>query len=204
MFVQVIQAHVSDRAETHTRLDQWMEQCAPGAVGWLGSTAGVAADGTFVAIARFDSEEAARRNSDRPEQDAWWSRTAKLFTDEPVFRDSTEVHVDAPGDPGRAAFVQVMQGRTTDPARMREVTRSMTSSAAFAAFRPEILGNLAAQHGGGEWTNVVYFTTEPAAREGEQKQPPPDLKASIEQMMSLSDGEPSFIDLTEPWFYAPR
>ena len=34
---------------------------------------------------------------------------------EPEFHDSTDVDVDTPGDPGTAGFVQVMQGRTSDP-----------------------------------------------------------------------------------------
>jgi hypothetical protein len=45
--------------------------------------------------------EAARQNSDRPEQTAWWEQTATLFTDEPVFHNSTPVEVDTPGDPSR-------------------------------------------------------------------------------------------------------
>jgi len=30
----------------------------------------------------FESDEAARQNSDRPEQAAWWDQAAALFTDE--------------------------------------------------------------------------------------------------------------------------
>jgi hypothetical protein len=66
MFVQVIQGQVSDAARVRAQLDQWVEQVAPGAVGWLGSTSGVTDDGTLIALARFESAEAARRNSDRP------------------------------------------------------------------------------------------------------------------------------------------
>ncbi len=66
MFVQVFQGPVSDPAKVKETLDRWVAELAPGADGWLGSTAGVTDDGTFVGLARFDSEEAARRNSDRP------------------------------------------------------------------------------------------------------------------------------------------
>ena len=102
MFVQVIQGHVSDAAQVRVQLDRWVEEVAPGAVGWLGSTSGVTDDGRLVALARFELDEAARRNSDRPEQTAWWEQTATLFTDEPVFHDSTSVEVDTPGDPSQA------------------------------------------------------------------------------------------------------
>ena len=86
-------------------------------MGWLGSTSGVTDDGRLIALARFESDEAARQNSDRPEQTAWWEQTATLFTDEPVFHNSTSVEVDTPGDPSQAGFVQVMQGRSSDPDR---------------------------------------------------------------------------------------
>ena len=69
-------------------------------MGWLGTTSGVTDDGTFVALARFESPEAAQQNSDRPEQGAWWEQTAALFSGEPEFHDSTTVEVDTPGDPG--------------------------------------------------------------------------------------------------------
>jgi len=68
MFVQVIRGQATDPQELRGALDTWSEQLAPGAMGWLGSTAGVTDDGQFVGIARFESEDAARRNSDRPEQ----------------------------------------------------------------------------------------------------------------------------------------
>jgi hypothetical protein len=48
-------------------------------------------DGRFVGLARFESEEAARRNSGRPEQGRWWMETSKLFTGEVAFRDSSDV-----------------------------------------------------------------------------------------------------------------
>lgn len=81
MFVQVIQGQVSDAGQVRAALDRWVQELAPSASGWLGSTTGVTDDGRFVALARFESEEAARRNSDRPEQDKWWAETATEFCD---------------------------------------------------------------------------------------------------------------------------
>src|SRR5439155_4824424 len=124
MFVQVIQGHVSDATQVHAQLDRWAEELAPGAVGWLGSTSGVTDDGMLIALARFESADAARQNSDRPEQTAWWEQTARLFSAEPEFRNSTSVEVDTPGDPSKAGFVQVMQGRSSDPDRARELMAS--------------------------------------------------------------------------------
>jgi hypothetical protein len=201
MFVQVIRGQVTDQEEVHAALDLWSAQLAAGAPGWLGSTAGVTEDGRFVALARFESEDAARRNSDRPEQHQWWMETSKLFTGEVTFRDSSEVDVDVNGNPDEAGFVQVMQGRGSDPERARELMAQNPDD--WAAFRPDVIGSVAVGQEGGAYTVAMYFTSEQAAREGERKEPPPQLKAQMEEMNRLSIGEPEFLDLRQPWLYAP-
>ena len=201
MFVQVIQGRTSQRQGLADALDRWKSELSSGATGWLGSTAGVTEDGRVIALARFESEEAAMANSARPEQDAWWAETSKLMDGEVVFRNSTDVDVDVQGDPDRAGFVQVIQGRGTDPARAKELMNQ--DSDAWAAFRPEVLGSLGIGHEDGAYTMVLYFTSEAEAREGERKEPPPELKAQMEEMGSLSVGEPEFFDLKDPWMYAP-
>jgi len=201
MFVQVIQGQVSDAAEVRAQFERWVAEVSSGATGWLGSTAGVTDDGRLVALARFESEEAARANSDRPEQSAWWEQTAKLFKDEPDFHDSSEVDVATPGDPAQAGFVQVMQGRSTDPDRARELMAD--DSADWDAFRPDILGSVTVNYDGGAWTMALYFTSEEAAREGEQKEAPPEMQEMMKEMDSLSVGEPTFFDIKDPWLHAP-
>jgi hypothetical protein len=193
MFVQVIQGHVSDAAQVRVQLDRWVEEVAPGAVGWLGSTSGVTDDGRLVALARFESDEAARQNSDRPEQTAWWEQTATLFTGEPVFHDSTSVEVDTPGDP--------LQGRSSDPDRARELMANDPTD--WQEFRPDILGTVWVGHDGNAWTMAIYFTSEESAREGEQKEPPPQLQEMMKEMDTLTIGEPVFFDLRDPWLHAP-
>jgi hypothetical protein len=201
MFVQVIRGRVADPEQVHAALDRWSEQLAGGAPGWLGTTAGVTGDGRFVALARFESEEAARRNSDRPEQGQWWMETSKLFTGEVIFRDGSDVTADVHGDPNQAGFVQVMQGRGSDPDRARELMAQNPDD--WTAFRPDIIGSVAVGHEGGAYTMAFYFTSEQAAREGERKEPPPQLKAQMEEMNQLSIGEPEFLDLRHSWFYLP-
>jgi hypothetical protein len=202
VFVQVIQGQVSDAGKARAALDRWVQELAPGATGWLGSTAGVTDDGKFIALVRFESEEAARRNSVRPEQDRWWAETAKLFSGEATFRDSTDVVVDIIGEPDQAGFVQVMQGRGNDPDRARELMAQ--DSEEWAAFRPDIIGSAGAQHDGGAYTMALYFTSEEEAREGERKDPPPAMKAQMDEMNALSIGVPEFFDLKQPWLYSPR
>ena len=201
MFVQVIQGRVDDPAEFRAAIDQWVREVSPGADGWLGSTGGVTPDGRLIAVVRFESAEAAQRNSDRPEQDAWWSQTSKLFDGEPTFQDSDDVTVDIVGDPSKAGFVQVMQGHGTDAARARELMSQ--HSADWAAFRPEILGRLAAGHDGGDYTVAIYFTSQADARAGEQKELPPKLQEQMAEMAAISVGETEFFDLENPWLHSP-
>ncbi len=201
MFVQVIQGRTSDSGQVRAQLDKWVKEVAPGAVGWLGSTSGVTEDGRVIALARFESEEAAQQNSDRPEQTAWWKEMAALFSDEPVFHNSSSVEVDTPGDPSQAGFVQVMQGRSKDPDRARELMANDPTD--WQSFRPEILGTVSIAHDGDAWTMAIYFTSEAAAREGEQKEPPPEMQQMMKEMDELSIGEPVFFDLKDPWLDAP-
>jgi len=51
---------------------------------------------------------------------------------------------------------------------------------------------------------AMYFTSEAAAREGEAKEPPPELKAQMDEMQQLSIVVPEFFDLKQPWLYSPR
>lgn len=201
MFVQVFQGPVSDGAQAKELMDQWVTDLSPGAEGFLGSTAGVTDDGTLVALARFESEEVAQRNSDRPEQGEWWGRLAALFTSEPEFRNSTAVDVDQYGDPGEAGFVQVMQGRTSDPERSRQLMAD--DSIDWQGLRPDILGTVLAHHPEGEWTMAIYFRSEAEAREQEQKEPPAEMAAMMAEMDSLAVGEPTYFDLRQPWLAGP-
>lgn len=202
MFVQVIQGRVSDPSRVRAQLDKWVTEVAPKAVGWLGSTSGVTEDGRLVALARFESEQAAQSNSDRPEQSAWWQEMAALLEGEPTFHNSTSVDVDTPGDPSQAAFVQVMQGRSTDPDRVRELMANDPPD--WAAYRPDILGTISIWHDEDAWTMAIYFASEEAAREGERKDPPPELEEMMKEMEALSVAEPVFHDLKDPWLHAPN
>ena len=201
MFVQVIQGRVSDPAKVRAHLDKWIAEVAPGATGWLGSTGGVTDDGQVVALVRFESEEAAQANSDRPEQGAWWEEMAALYDGEATFHNSTSVDLDLAGDPGEATFVQVMQGRTRDPARAAELMA--LEPVDMAAFRPDILGSLFTTHKEDGWTMAIYFTSEAEAREGEQKEMPPEMATIMQELESLAIGETTYLDLRDPWLLAP-
>ena len=59
-------------------------------------------------------------------------------------------------------------------------------------------------HDGGEYTMVMYFTSEADAREGERKEVPAELQANMEEMNKLSIGQPEFFDLKEPVILSPK
>ena len=132
MFVQVIQGRTS-QPRPRRGVRPLEGDLSAGATGWLGSTGGVTEDGRFIAVARFESEEAAMANSARPEQDAWWAETAKLLDGEATFRNSTDVDVDMQGDPDQAGFVQVMQGRGSDPERAKQLMARMPTDGRSSA-----------------------------------------------------------------------
>ena len=73
----------------------------------------------------------------------------------------------------------------------------------WAEFRPDILATLYIEHDDDGWTMVNYFTSEEAAREAEQKDTPAELQSMMGELDGLSVGEPTFIDLKDPWLNAP-
>jgi hypothetical protein len=96
----------------------------------------------------------------------------------------------------------VIQGQNSDPDRARELMGQDSSD--WAAFRPDIIGSLGVGYQQGRYIMALYFTSEEEAREGERKEPPPELKAQMEEMDSLTVGVPEFLDLRQPWLYSPR
>jgi hypothetical protein len=201
MFIQVMEGRVADENRLRTQLDRWLEELAPGAEGWLGGTSGMTDDGRFVAVVRFESEEAARRNADRPEQDAWYSETAACFDGEPTFRDCRRVHVMLAGGSDSAGFVQLMQGRLRDAERMLALQDQLQSL--LGRERPEIIGGTIAIEDDGTATWTVAFTSEDAARAGERAEVSEELRALSEAMDALVT-DMTYVDLHNPWFASGR
>jgi hypothetical protein len=201
MFVQVIQGAVDDPGQARAAFDKWMHDLAPTARGWLGSTGGVTAEGELIAFARFESEDAARANSDRHEQGEWWASTAQIFTGDATFTNSSNATVDLTGDPNNAGFIQVIQGRTSDPKRALEMISD--DSIDWATYRPDILGTLYLGHDDGAYTMAIYFSSEAEARENEKKDVPPELQEVMKEMDQLEVGTPTYFDITDPWLYSP-
>lgn len=200
MFLQVVQGRVASPGAVRAALDRWAAELSPAATGWLGSTVGVTEGGLLIATVRFTSEENARRNSTRPGQDAWWAEASKLFTDEVAFHDCQEVVLLGPGGSDDARFVQVVQGRSDDVARLCELARAFEPM--MSTYRPELLGSTIGLHGDGGFTQFAYFTNEEEARRGEDQVPPPEMAALLAEERSLLR-DLAYYDLRDPWLYSP-
>jgi hypothetical protein len=201
MFVQVIQGHVDNPGGLKTAMDRWMKDLAPGASGWLGSTTGVGGDGTVVTLVRFENAAAARANSQRPEQDAWWQETRKLFSDV-EFHDCSNVMTMLEGGSDDAGFVQVMEGRVTNPDRAGALMAQ--SEDVLRSDRPELIGTMLAVHDDDKsrFTEAAYFSSEAEAREGERKTPSAAGRRLLEEeRMVLEDV--TYLDFGRPWLRSP-
>lgn len=198
MFAQIIQGRATDPAGLRKQWDRWAQDLKPDAAGFLGSTSGITPDGEFVTIARFESEEAARAQSGKPEQSAWWEETSQYLAD-PMFHDCTQVDVFGGGGSDDAGFVQVIQGKVTDVEKSRALDARMEP--AMRDVRPDVIGGVNAWHPeNGRFTTFIFFTSEAEARKGEKAMESAEGFGEImAEMQALSDGEPKYMDLTDPW-----
>jgi hypothetical protein len=197
MFIQIVQGRVADEQRLRSQLDRWLDELQPGAVGWLGGTYGLTDDGMFVGVVRFESEEAARRNAARSEQGRWWQETSECFTGDVTFHDCPEVHVMLRGGADDAGFVQVMQGKVRDKDKLQQLESQVEPM--LSQHRPDIVGWTLAIEDDGSFTETVAFTSEDAARRGEQQEMTPEMRRMFEEEMAAM-GEVSYLDLHHPWF----
>jgi hypothetical protein len=194
MFVQVIEGRTSDAAGLMRQGERWQSELRDGAVGFLGVTAGVAEDGRTISIVRFESEGAARANSQRPEQDAWWAETAKLYDGEVQFSESSDVTELLGGGSDEAGFVQVMKVGEVDRAQVERLDEGFEK---YAHLRPDLLGVVRVWTGPDRYVEAAYFTSEAEARVGEKAELPDELKemmGEFEEVMANTE----FLDLTDP------
>src|SRR5262245_23807829 len=135
MFVQVMEGRSSEPDRLAAQMDRWVRDLRPGATGYLGSTGGVSDDGEVSLVARFDSEQSARANSDRPEQGEWWADTESCFDGDVQFTESTDVETVLAGGSDDAGFVQVMKIPDADRAIAAELDAAFAPHA--ASWRPD-------------------------------------------------------------------
>lgn len=100
-----------------------------------------------------------------------------------------------------AGFVQVMEGHVTDRARAVELERE--SDSVLPEVRPDLLGSVTAYYGDDNYADFAYFTSEADARNGEQREVPPEMAEMFgdwERVMKVD----RFLDVADPWLMAGR
>lgn len=196
MFIQLIEGRTSNPEGIHRQIDLWERELQPGADGYLGSAGGCTADGMCVLVARFENRDAAMRNSNRPEQSAWWSETKQFFDGPVSFHDTDDVHVMAHGPMDEAQFIQVMEGHVTDRRRAGQLEDE--ADPVLAQARPDLLGSYTAYFEDGDFADVAFFTNEAEARQAESMEMPPEMAERFgewEQLMKVD----RYLDIREPW-----
>jgi hypothetical protein len=203
MFAQVISGTAKDKDAVTASFDAWDRDLKPGATGFLGSTGGLADDGTFFVAARFESADAARTNSDRPEQDQWWKETSKHLESDVVFHDCNDVETWLAGGSDDAGFVQVMRGKVSDKEKAKKLNAQMQD---MPNMRPDVIGGVVMWHDDaeGEYTQVVYFTSEEEARAAEKAMNNSSESEEFgKEWEAIMVGDITFIDLTAPRLSSP-
>ena len=185
MFVQVIRGQLADREAMKRLGERWQAELRPGAAGFLGATVGITDDDWMINVARFESEGAARRNSERPEQGEWWAEASKCFDGEPSFLDSTDVETTLGGGRDDAGFVQAMIGEVSDRAAFTDVDRQFVDR--ITELRPDVIGGLRVWDGDRRYVELVYFTSEDEARRGESQELPADAQDAYQRFQDLHE-----------------
>jgi hypothetical protein len=195
MFIQVLRGKLADEAGFRRTIDRWDSEVKQGAIGYLGTTAGVLDGGRFVICARFESEELAMQNSNRPEQGEFFAEASKNFDGEPEFFNVTDVQQWLDGGSDSAGFVQVMIGHSPDRDALQAVAASDAET--LRAERPEVIGGLSGNFGSDGFVNIAYFTSEAEARKGESSEPSEQGREMRDEFQRLM-GDVEFLDIHEP------
>jgi hypothetical protein len=196
MVVEIVQGMATDPLKVHQLLDRWAIDVAPQAPGWHDTTAGVAADGRFIAMIRFDSTVAPI-----PGHDQWRAETMGLLNGDTSHAVYDRVVVLKEGAAGTAGFVQFVLGRVHDLAAAETYLKDFDEI--VAPLRPDSTGRLMASRDDGQFIGAFTFSSEDAARAGETLEVSPRIAEMKRRGVALGDGRAEYIDLTDPWVYLP-
>ena len=138
MFIQIIQGKCTRQDECREMGERWLRELAPGADGWLGGTYGFTDDDQFLAIVRFESQEAAARERRTARAGRLvvrrWRRSSTVRSSSTT---ATDVTLMMDGGSDDAGFVQVIRGKVDDADTLKAM---MTDTEQLHEMRPDILG----------------------------------------------------------------
>ena len=194
MFVQIIEGRTSNPDALIAAGDAWEKEVRPGAIGYLGVTAGVSTGGRAFTLARFEDEASARANSERPEQGAWFEKhLAGNYDGDRRFTESSDVTEFMGGGSNDAGFVQVMKSKGVNRAEVERLDKVFEK---YVDQRPDIIGGIRVWTGADTCIDVMYFTSEAEARKGEKAEMPDELTEAMGDFEGM--GETEFLDITDP------
>jgi hypothetical protein len=201
MFIQILQGRVSDELGVRSEVERWRGELDAEAPGWLGLTAGIGDDRTFVAVLRFDSEAAARANEGRPQVIAWRAAVKQHLVGPVRLDQCPVVRTPKSGSQSRAGFVRILQGRVADPHRLAAVQEQVDRA---LQRQPHLLEVLVGEHEGGQryFTEVASFVSERAVRAAERAMP---VESAVQLGMVRSYMERlHLVELHDPWILTPN
>ncbi len=200
MFIQVVKGKTKDAAGIKAAVAKWQTDVKPVAKGYLGSTSGVTADGTTIAVVRFESEAAAQANSDLPEQSAWFEKElSPLLDGQPTFHNCNDVTEFMGGGSDDAGFVQLMIYKPADANKAKELNKKFEN--VDMSGRPDIIGGTSAVSSDGTFIDTNYFTSEAEARAGEKGEMPAEMQEMMKEYGEVV-GNVEYVDISDPWLYS--
>ena len=198
MFVRIVRGHARDPVALRQRWWEWERPAAAPGNGYLGATAGIADDNMFIAMIRFTSETAADQCTASADRASSWDDILGHLRDALV-EDADRTDLWNRGGSDDAGFVQIRHGVSSDPARLRDLYVNQ-QPVRMGPHRPEVLGGLVAWHGAARFTLSAYFTSEAAARRGENLHEFTSFYDEINAVMQ----DLTYIDVRDPWLSSPR
>jgi hypothetical protein len=195
MFVEVITGTTGNPDVMRRLTTDWVADISPGTTGWRGTTAGVTADGTFIAMTEIDSATARI-----PGHDRWRTATLAMLDGDPSSLVYDRITLrELPGDAATAGFVQFGLRQVPNRAELEQYFKDF--DAACAGLRPDCVGRLMASCDDGRFVGAFDFSSEADARAAEAQEMAPELADLIQRGQALSVGPGTHIDLTTPWIY---
>lgn len=197
-FVQVIEAPVADAEQVRAVYHRWFDELAPDAEGWLTATAGITDDGEFVAVVQFASEEAARRNSQREAQDAWWNELSGHLAGEARFHESDEVAAFGENRSDDAGFVHLVRGRAVGLAGVTALVAEHEHHHIHEHHLP-VLGGMLATHGEERFTELVYYPSADEVRDADGRLPDESVTMVERVADDLLEVQHRYVE--DPWLH---
>ncbi|MGW7081726.1 hypothetical protein [Streptomyces sp. NPDC054866] len=199
MFVLKVEARTARPDAVRQQVLAWPADVGSSASGWLGCTGGVSADGDWVFLMRFVSQEAAWTTSDLPGYEQWWRACRRHLETPPVFAESTRVSGILRGGSDDAAAVIITQGSGPSN-RLSEILRRLET---LELTEPVgVIGGFVAWHGCERFTEALYL-----ASKGAQFRQLGTTSQALgrfidDHVAAVRDAR--VIDLDEPWLTSPH